>query len=163
MQNAVNIAVGSEQSSVGEAFHDVVFRLLLPSALGLQWRSVLRGRALVGNAVDADLSQLVILAALLELITPNAGLRFEGQFVLCASAEVAFLTVDECRHPISSDQIETPAVHMEEVGIARSGIVGAVQADDVESLILDPDTTKESSLPGTLLGGYVEHQAAHIA
>ena len=44
LENFVDIAFGREQAGARKALDDVVFRLLLPFALGLQRRSILRGR-----------------------------------------------------------------------------------------------------------------------
>ena len=50
MQNLVDFAIGSQQAGVLQTLDHVVFRLLLPFALGLQRRSVLRGGAFVLHA-----------------------------------------------------------------------------------------------------------------
>ena len=43
LENVVDVAFGREQARAGQPLDDVVFRLLLPYALGLQRRSILRG------------------------------------------------------------------------------------------------------------------------
>ena len=53
----------------------------------------------------SDLRQLVVLAALLQIVPPNAGLSFEREFVLRAGTEVPFFAVDEGGHPIALNQV----------------------------------------------------------
>ena len=85
------------------------------------------------------------LPVVLQVVAPDAGLRFECEFVFRAGAEVAFFAVDVGRHPVAGNQVEAPAIHVEEVGVARGRSVGAVQADDVEILIFDPDAAQEAA------------------
>ena len=67
------------------------------------------------------------------------------------------------RHPVAGDQVQAPAVHVEEVGIARLRSIGSVQAHDVETLIFNPDAAEEAALAGLLFRRDVEHEAAHVA
>ena len=47
-------------------------------------------------------------------------------------------------------------------GLGRAG-VGAIEADDVEVLVFDPDAAEEASLAGLGRRGDVKHQAADFA
>ena len=163
LKNVIHIALGRNQARAREAFDNVIFRLLLPDALGLQWRSILSGGAFVLDAVHANLREFVVLASLLQVVAPDAGLRFESDLVFHACAEVAFFAVNVSRHPVAGNQVEAPAIHVEEVGIARGRIISAVEPDNVIFLIFNPEAAEEAPSAGVLLGCDVEHQAAHVA
>ena len=154
---------GASRPPAGQAIDDIVFCLLLPDALSLQRGSVLRSGAFVSDAVHADLREFVVLAAFFQVIAPDAGLRLECVLVLHARAEVAFFAVNVGRHPVAGNQVQAPAIHVEEYSVARRGSVGSVEAHDVESLIFDPDAAHEAALAGVLFGGHIEHEAAHVA
>src|SRR5579871_541314 len=163
LENMVDVALGRKQSSEGKPLNDVIFRLLLPYALRLQRRRVLRCSAVVLHAVDTNLREFVVLATLFKVIAPDAGLGFERDLALHAGAEIAFFAVDVSRNPVARDQVQPPAVHVEEVRIARSRSVGSVQAHDVEALILNPHAAQEAATARALLGCHVEHEATDIA
>src|ERR1022692_288612 len=163
LENTVYVALGRKQSGGGEALDDIVFRLLLPLALGLERRRILGGGAFIIHAVHADLGEFVVLATLLEVVAPDAGLGFESNLIFHASAEVAFFAVDVGGHPVSRNQVQSPAIHVEEVGIPRRRSIGTVEADDAKVLVFHPDAPEEASLAGVLLGCYVEYQAADVA
>src|SRR5271168_5167553 len=167
LKNVVDVAFGREQAGAGEALDDVVFRLLLPFALSLQRRSVLRGGGFIFHAVDANLREFVVLVALLEVVAPDAGLGLEGQLVLHTRAEVAFFAVNVGGNPVTGNQVQTPAIHVEEVGIPRRRSIGSVEPDDVEVLVFDPDTTEEAAslagALGVLLGCDVKYETTDVA
>ena len=123
----------------------------------------MRRWGVVFHAVHADLREFVILVALLEVIAPDAGLGFEGDLVLRASAEVAFFAVNVGRDPITRDQVQPPTIHVEEVGVPRSGSIRPVKPNDVEVLVLHPDPAQEAAPARILFGRHVENQATHIA
>ena len=52
---------------------------------------------------------------------------------------------------------------MKEVRVLRARCVCAVQADDVEVLIFDPDTAEEAPFAGIFLWRDIEHEAADVA
>ena len=159
----IDVALRRQQSSAGKSLDHVVFRLLLPLPLSLQRRSILRRRAFIFHTIDADVRQLVGFVILLQVVSPYAGLRLECILVFHPSAEVAFFAVDVGGNPVSRNQIQAPAIHMEEERIPRRRSIRSVQAHNVVILILDPDPAQESSLAGILLRSDVEHEAAHIA
>ena len=53
---------GRQQSGAFQAFDYVVFRLLLPFALGGQRSRILRGRRIVFHAIHADVGKFVVRA-----------------------------------------------------------------------------------------------------
>ena len=164
LQDFVYITFRSQQASALQAFHYVVFCLLLPLALSLKRRGILRGGAFVLHArIHQHLREFVFLDVLVQVIAPDAGLSLECDFVLGAGAEIALFTVDISRHPVSRHQVQAPAIHMEEVGILRPWRIRTIQANDAEILIFDPETTQKTAFASILLWGYIEHQAAHVA
>src|SRR5438270_552992 len=64
---------------------------------------------------------------------------------------------------IARDQVQAPAIHVEEIRIARARLVGAIETHNVVVLILHPDAAHEPAFAGVLLRSYGEHQAAHVA
>src|SRR4029077_4182341 len=88
------IAVRRQQSGALQSFEHVVFRLLLPFALGRQRRSILGAWRLVFYAVHTDLGKFLVRRSRLQVIPPHASLRFERDLVLGSRSEVAFLAVD---------------------------------------------------------------------
>ena len=52
---------------------------------------------------------------------------------------------------------------MEVVVVALRTRIGAVEADDAEILIFDPDTSEEAATTGIFLRRQIEHEAAHVA
>ncbi len=52
---------------------------------------------------------------------------------------------------------------MEEERVARPRRVRAVEPNDVVVLVFDPNAAQEAAVARALLGGHVEHQAAHVA
>ncbi len=138
LKNVVDVAFRRKQSRAGEALDDVIFRLLLPLPLSLQRRSILRRGAFILHAVHTNLREFVVLVAFLQVVAPDAGLRLEGHLVLHASAEVAFFAVNVGGNPVARNQVQAPAIHVEEERILRRRSVGAIQADNVVVLDLPP-------------------------
>ena len=99
----------------------------------------------------------------LQVISPHASLRFERDLVLGSRGEVAFLAVDVSWHPITRDQIQPPAVHVEVISVARRTRISAVQPHDVEVLVLNPDAAEKASASSVFFRRQIEHQAAHVA
>src|SRR6202041_2244588 len=110
-------------------------------------------------AVNSDLRQLVVHFSKLQVVAPKTSLSFEGELVLGPGGKVAFFAVDVRRHPIPGNQVQTPAVHVEVIGVARRTIVRTVQANDGKILILNPDAPDEASASRVFFGRDVEHQA----
>ena len=163
MQNLVHIAFRRQQSGAFQPLQHVVFRLLLPFALGSQRRSVLGARRLVFYAVHPDLGKFVVRGSGLQVISPHASLRFKRDLVLGSRREVAFLAVDVSGHPVTRDQIQPPAVHVVVIIVTRSVCISAVQAHNAEVLILNPDSAEKAPASSVFFRRQVKYQAAHVA
>src|SRR5205085_8895129 len=146
-----------------QTLQNVIFGFLLKGAHALHRSSVLCGSAFVFHrGVNQYLREFVFLAGVLQVVAPDTALCLECHFVLRSKAEVAFFAVDVSRYPVSRDQVQTPAIHMEEVSITRAWSIGAVQADNVEVLVFDPDASQKASVPSAFLWRDIEHQRANI-
>ena len=100
----------------------------------------------VFHAIDANLREFVVAAFFLEIVSPNARLGLERGLILHAGAEVAFFAVDVSRNPVARNQVQAPAIHVEEERVPRGGRVRAVKADDIVILVFNPDAAEETPL-----------------
>ena len=113
------------------------------------------------------MGEFSVRGALLQVITPEPGLGFEGhlvfQIVFRIVAEIAFLAVDVSRYPVARDQVQAPAIQVEEVSVAGARLIKAIQSHNVVILVLYPNSATEAAIAGALLGGHIEDDAADIS
>src|SRR6202040_3041472 len=77
-------------------------------------------------------------------------------------AEISFLAVDVGRYPVARDQVQAPAIHVEEVSVAGARLIRTIQAHNVVILVFYPNSTTEAAITGALFGGHVEDDTADI-
>ena len=145
---------------------DVVFGLEIPSALRLQRRVVLLGLGLIlhrRGGFDHNLAQFLFLLGAADVVAPQARLRFERQLPRDGVFDLPLFAVNESGQPLMRAGHYAPAIEVEVEIRARSSAVSSVEADDMEVLILHPDSSHEAAFAGTCRGRYVKHQAANVS
>src|ERR1700719_4888397 len=97
-----------------------------------------------------------------EVVTPQAGLRFEVELFRQGVMEFAFFAVDEGGQPKIWLHVGAPAVKVKiPTGVAAAA-VSAIEAHHVVILIFNPDASKEAAFAGLFTRGNVEHETAHF-
>ena len=149
------------QAGFDQAVDHVVFSLGDPHARGLQRAHVLRVVAVVDGVVHLDADVLAVAGGQLEGVAPEVSLGLQADR-LGAFDALRLFNVDGHRQPDAGLHVHPPAVEVEVVfgGILIGGTgVGAVEADDVAVLVLDPDAAVEAAHAGDL-GMHVEDPGA---
>src|SRR6202040_4282597 len=59
-----------------------------------------------------------------------------------------------------SDQVQAPAIHVKEVSVAGSRLIGAPEAHDIVILVFYPNSAMKAAIAGPLLGGDLEDYTA---
>src|ERR1700731_3138002 len=98
-----------------------------------------------------------------EVITPQAGLRFEIELLGQRVMQLAFFAVNEGGQPEIWLDVGAPAIKVKIPTAVAAAAVRAIEAHPVVILILHPDASEEAAFPGLFTRSYVEHQAAHFA
>ena len=94
LENLVHFALGREQTEALEPVDDVIFRLAVPIALRHHGIDVVGGRGLVLDRrlrLDQDLAEFLLLRGVAEVVSPQAGLRLEGEPLGQGKVQVATL------------------------------------------------------------------------
>src|SRR5262249_25273355 len=97
-----------------------------------------------------------------EVVAPEARLRFEIELLAQRVVKVFFFAVNKSREPHTGLNVGAPAIEIEIPAGVAAAAVRAVEANDVEILVFDPDAACEASLAGFWKRGDVEHKAAHF-
>ena len=149
VQHLVLIAAGSQrrhQAGFHQPVDHVVLRLRNPGARGLQRTHVLRVVALVHRVVHLHAHVLAVARGQLERVAPEVRLRLQARLLVAFDA-LRLFHVNGHRQPDSRLHVHPPTVEVEVVARVVLGAgpgIGAVEADDVAVLILDPDAADRS-------------------
>ena len=96
-ENLVDISRRREQAYALQAVENVDLRLVLPFALGFDRRTILRLRYLILNGVgrlNRQLAEFFLAADVLEVVAPEARLRFESHVAAEEIFQIRFLAED---------------------------------------------------------------------
>ncbi len=98
LENLVHFSRGREQAGALQAVENVDFGLVLPFAFGFDGRTILLlVRSLVLDRVgrfDRQFAELLLVADVLQVIAPEAGLRLEADVVAEKILQIGFLAED---------------------------------------------------------------------
>src|SRR5258705_13157393 len=97
------------------------------------------------------------------VVSPQARLRFEVQFLGQRVVQIFLFTINEGRQPQAWLRIRAPAVEVEIPAGVSSSSVGAVETHNVEILIFHPNASEESAFARFRFRSDVENQATHFA
>src|SRR5579883_11538 len=163
-EDLVDFALGGHQTDAFEAVNNVVFRLAVPGALGLNRGKVVGGLGVVlHGSLDENLAELLFLGVAVQVVAPEAGLGLEIELLGNGVVQILFLRVDEGRQPQAGLHVGAPAIEVEIPACVAVAGVGAVEANDVEVLIFHPDAAEEAAAVVLFERGHVENEAANFA
>ena len=155
VQDGVFIAArgkGRHQAGFHEPVDHVVFSLCHPGARGLEGAYVLRVVALVDRVVHLHAHVLALSRGQLERVTPEVRLGSQTTRLFALNA-LSLLHVNGHRQPDARLYVHPPTVEVKEVARVVLGLgrgKGAVEADHVAVLILNPDAPQEPAHPAHL-------------
>src|SRR6185437_645501 len=166
-EDLINRCRRRQQSDALQAIQNVQFRLMLPFPFSLDWRAVLiRGRLILNGIgrLDGELAEFFLAADVLEVIAPQARLRFEAHVIAEKILQVGFLAENERGQPKSGLKIRTPAVEMQIKAVeSRDRCIDAVETDDCEVLIFGPYAALKAASAGLGEGREIKNEATHFA
>src|ERR1700752_5019628 len=140
--------------------------MVLPVALNLDWRKVMRTGGLIvygRGRLHQDLAQLLLLMGLAEVVAPQAGLCLERELLGGGIVQVALLAIDKGWKPLILARVDAPAVKMEIVVRPDRAHKSAVESHNVIVVVLHPEAAHKTTLGGLFLRGHVETQTAYFA
>src|SRR5262249_8787536 len=149
LEYLVDLAFRCKQASLLQAINDIHLGLAFPLALRLDRRSVLGSLALVlyrVGRVDRDIGKFRVTAKILQVVAPEAGLRFVVNRLANTIFQIGFFGIHERGQPDTWPHVEPPAIEVQIVTAAGMRVVCAIKTDDVVILILHPNAAKESPL-----------------
>ena len=155
VQNLVLVASRSErrhQAGFHQAVDHVVFSLSDPGARGLQRTHILRVLAVVDGVVHLHADVLTVPCRQLEGVAPEVSLGLETHRFFAFNAGRLFNVYGDWQ-PYSGLHVHPPTIKVEVIlgRVLGSGPgVGAVEADNIAFLILDPDAAVEPAHAGYL-------------
>src|SRR5947207_6745503 len=113
--------------------------------------------------VHQNLSKFLVASNALQIIAPEPCLCLKAQTSRHAMVQIGLFAVNVSGQPQTRAEVQPPAVKMQIITVARSGGVRSIEADDIEVLILHPDSSGKSSTAGVLLGLYVDYEATDFS
>src|SRR5882757_7752994 len=108
-------------------------------------------------------TRILLLPGMAYVVSPQARLRFEVQFLGQRVVQIFLFAVNEGRQPQAWLRVGAPAVEVEIPTGVSSSSVSAVETHNVEILIFHPNASEEPAFARFGFRSNVENQATHFA